>query len=247
VEKPNLALNEVHLAIAPGEKVAICGRTGSGKSSIIALILKLLDPTQDTSAYAFIDNIPLNRIDRQALRLRLIALPQDAVFLPDGSTVQENLDPFAVASSAECRAALETVGIWTLIEERGGLDGALNSDTLSQGQRQLFALAHAVLRRRIRARSNLGIDGGGSQGGILLLDEATSSVDQKTESIMQTIINLEFREYTIVAVSHRLQFVMDFDKVVIMDKGKVVEVGNPRKLASGADTRFGDLWRAGGK
>ena len=246
MEKLNLALNEVHLAIAPGEKVAICGRTGSGKSSIIALILKLLDPTQDTAAYASIDNIPLNRIDRQTLRLRLIALPQDAVFLPDGSTFQENLDPFAVANGAECRAALETVGLWTLIEERGGLDGTMNSDTLSQGQRQLFALAHAVLRRRIRARSDPGIDCGGSQGGILLLDEATSSVDQKTESIMQSIIDMEFREYTILAVSHRLQFVMDFDKVLIMDKGKVVEVGNPKKLVDG-NTRFGDLWRAGEK
>jgi ABC-type multidrug transport system fused ATPase/permease subunit len=205
----------------------------------------LLNPTQETSAYAFIDNVPLHRIDRQTLRLRLIALPQDAVFLPDGSTFQENLDPFAVANSAECRAALETVGLWTLIEERGGLDGAMKSDTLSHGQRQLFALAHAVLRRRIRSRS-LGNDSGGSQGGILLLDEATSSVDQETESIMQSIIKVEFRDYTILAVSHRLQFVMDFDKVIIMDKGKVVEVGNPRSLAEG-DTRFGDLWRAGGR
>ncbi|KAH6640025.1 P-loop containing nucleoside triphosphate hydrolase protein [Truncatella angustata] len=245
-EELNLALNEVHLSISPGEKVALCGRTGSGKSSIIALLLKLLNPTEDTRSHVYIDNAPLHRIDRQALRLRLIAIPQDAVFLPDGSTFQQNLDPLDVADATECRAALELVGLWVVVEERGGLDGAMKSDTLSQGQRQLFSVAHAVLRRRIRARS-LGITtGGGSNGGVLLLDEVTSSVDQETESIIQNIIKVEFQDYTILAVSHRLRFVMDFDRVVVMDRGKVVEVGNPKELAEG-DTRFGDLWRAGGR
>ncbi|KAI1148901.1 P-loop containing nucleoside triphosphate hydrolase protein [Nemania diffusa] len=238
-EELNLALNNIHLSIAPGEKVAICGRTGSGKSSMLALLLKLLDPTEATSASASIDDVPLHRIDRHSLRLRLIAMPQDAVFLPDGSTFQQNLDPFTVGDADECRAALETVGLWPVIEERGGLQGTMRSDTLSQGQRQLFSLAHVILRRRVRARGAQP----DAQRGILLLDEVTSSVDRETENAMQMIIRAEFRDYTILAVSHRLQFIMDFDRVVVMDKGKVVEVGNPRELAEG-QTRFGDLWRA---
>jgi len=204
---------------------------------MLALLLKLLDPTAETSANILIDNVPLRLVDRNTLRLRLIAMPQDAVFLPDGSTFQQNLDPFAVADAEECQAALQSVGLWPAIEERGGLVGSMKSDTLSQGQRQLFSLARVILRRRIRGRN------GGSEGGILLLDEVTSSVDQETEKTIQTIIGAEFRDYTILAVSHRLQFIMDYDRVVVMDKGKIVEVGNPRELAEG-ETRFGDLWRA---
>ncbi|KAI0391240.1 P-loop containing nucleoside triphosphate hydrolase protein [Xylariaceae sp. FL0594] len=237
-EQPTLVLDNVCLSIAAGEKIAICGRTGSGKSSMLALILKLLDPTSETSANLSIDDVPLCLVDRNTLRLRLIAMPQDAVFLPDGSTFQQNLDPLDVASTEECQAALHTVGLWPAIQERGGLPGSMKSDTLSQGQRQLFSLARVVLRRRIRARDNAGCD-----GGILLLDEVTSSVDRETERAIQTIIRDEFRGYTILAVSHRLQFIMDYDRVVVMDKGKVVEVGNPRVLAEG-ETRFGDLWRA---
>jgi ABC-type multidrug transport system fused ATPase/permease subunit len=236
-EESNLALDNVRLSIAPGEKIALCGRTGSGKSSMLALLLKLLDPTTETSANVSIDNVPLRLVDRNTLRLRLIAMPQDAVFLPDGSTFQQNLDPFAVGDQEECRAALLSVGLWPAIEERGGLVGSMKSDTLSQGQRQLFSLARVILRRRVRARN------GGSEGGILLLDEVTSSVDQETEKTIQRIIRDEFRDYTILAVSHRLQFIMDYDRVAVMDKGKMVEVGNPRELAEG-QTRFGDLWRA---
>ncbi|KAH8202021.1 hypothetical protein TruAng_003776 [Truncatella angustata] len=244
-EKPELALRDINLSISAGERVAICGRTGSGKSSLIALILKLLDPVAETASYIFIDSMALHKIDRSILRQRIIAVPQDAVFLPDGSTFRANLDPFDVANPADCRSVLEVVDLWTFIEERGGLEAGMSPGTFSQGQRQLFSLARAVLRRRIRAKS-LGIGGGGSEGGVLLLDEVSSSVDQETERTMQEIIRIEFKEYTVIAVSHRLEMVIDFDRVVVMDKGEIVEVGSPRVLSGDISTRFGELWRAGG-
>ncbi|KAL7621968.1 hypothetical protein AAE478_007469 [Parahypoxylon ruwenzoriense] len=246
-ETPKLALKSIGLRIHPGEKVAVCGRTGSGKSSLIALLLKLLDPVQDTPDGVFIDNMALRRVDRSTLRQRIISIPQDAVFLPDGSTFQENLDPFNVSSAADAQTVLEAVGLWAFVQERGGLEAGVAVGTLSQGQRQLFSLARAVLRRRIRARNVLWLGGSGAEGGILLLDEVSSSVDRETEKLMQEVIRAEFREYTVVAVSHRLDMVMDYDRVVVMDKGEIIEVGNPAQLVEKPGTRFGELWSLSGK
>ncbi|KAI8961197.1 putative ABC multidrug transporter [Daldinia sp. FL1419] len=245
-ELPDLALKNIQLEILPGEKVAVCGRTGSGKSSLIALLMKLLNPANDTYDRISIDNTSLHRVDRVTLRQRIIAIPQEAVFLPDGSTFQENLDPFGVSTAADAQAVLEVVDLWTLVHDRGGLDAGMTANTLSQGQQQLFSLARAILRKRIRARS-LGLGGGGTEGGILLLDEVSSSVDQETEKVMQAIISMEFKAYTVVAVSHRFDTVMDYDRAVVMDKGEIVEVGNPADLAIELGTRFGELWNIKGK
>ncbi|KAK8069803.1 hypothetical protein PG994_006419, partial [Apiospora phragmitis] len=219
-EEPDLALKNVNLTITSGEKVAICGRTGSGKSSLIAYLLKLLDPMPGKAALAHIDQTSLDSINRPTLRHRIIAIPQEAVFLPDGSTFRANLDPFGVATEADCRSVLETVDLWAFVEDRGGLEAGISAGTFSQGQRQIFSLARAVLRRRIRARGlgiGLGESGQGAtagEGGVLLLDEVSSSVDLETERLMQNIIHVEFQKYTMVAVSHRLDMIMDFDRVV---------------------------------
>lgn len=244
--KHNLALRDIHLKIGSGEKVAICGRTGSGKSSLIALLLKLLDPTPETEASLMIDSTPLRSVNRSALRERIIAVPQEAVFLPDGSTFQANLDPSEVSSAEDCEAVLAAVDLWEFVQDRGGLDAGMSAGSLSAGQRQLMSLGRALLRRRIRAK-NLGMGGSGSEGGVLLLDEVSSSVDHETERVMQEIIKKEFKEYTVIAVSHRLDMIMDFDRVVVMDTGEIVEVGNPQLLAGEAESRFGDLVRAGAK
>jgi ABC-type multidrug transport system fused ATPase/permease subunit len=242
----NLALRDIRLTISSGEKVAICGRTGSGKSSFIALLLKLLDPISSTAVNTTIDDVPLHRIDRQTLRQRIIAVPQEAVFLPDGSTVQNNLDPSDMSTPEECEAVLAAVGLWHFVLERGGLGTSMTAGTFSAGQRQLMSVGRALLRRRIRAR-NLQHMEGVSDGGILLLDEVSSSIDHETECVIQDIIRTEFKDYTVIAVSHRLDMIMDFDRVVVMDAGEIVEVGKPTVLAGEAGTRFGDLVRASGK
>lgn len=243
---PKLALRDVHLKINSGQKIAICGHTGSGKSSFILLLLKLLDPRSETAGNAFIDDTPLHRINRPALRQRIIAVPQEAVFLPDGSTFQTNLDPDDVSTPEECRIVLIAVGLWDFVQERGGLKAGMSAGTLSAGQRQLLSVGRALLRRRIRA-GKLELTHGTLDGGILLLDEVSSSVDHETERVIQDIIRDEFKDYTVIAVSHRLDMIMDFDKVVVMDKGEVVEVGKPAVLAGEAGTWFGDLVRAGAK
>lgn len=178
------------------------------------------------------------------LRQRIIAVPQEAVFLPDGSTVQNNLDVAEEATAEECKGVLESVGLWEFVEKRGGLEAAMNASSFSSGQRQLLSFGRAILRRSVRERK---FGAAGRLGGILLLDEVSSSVDQQTERIMQETIRTEFKNYTVIAVSHRLDMIMDFDRVVVMDTGEIVEVGIPAMLAQEAGTRFGDLVRAGNK
>ncbi|KAL4971316.1 P-loop containing nucleoside triphosphate hydrolase protein [Aspergillus desertorum] len=254
-----LALKKITLTIQPGEKIAICGRTGSGKSSLLALLLKLLDPLppsdNDQETPIVIDEIPLHRIHRATLRQRLIAVPQDPVFLPDGSSFRANLDPSSTATPEECQEVLEAVRLWTFVQERGGLNAALTAGTFSAGQRQLFSLGRAVLGAIVRRRlippqpegSSLpSASAGQVRGGILLLDEVSSSVDQETERIMQEIIREQFKRYTIIAVSHRLKMIMDFDRVVVMDRGAVVEVGSPVVLRDLDGSRFGELVAAAG-
>ncbi|ORY63208.1 uncharacterized protein BCR38DRAFT_524830 [Pseudomassariella vexata] len=138
--------------------------------------------------------------------------------------------PFGTASAEDCRDVLEIVNLWTIVMERGGLDAAMNSAARSQGPTSTILAAHAVLRQRIRGSSN----------GILLLDEVSSSVDKETERSMQSIIKAEFQRHTIVAVSHRLNMIVDFNTGVVMDKGEVAEVGNPQQLARTVDTKFRD-------
>lgn len=255
-----LALRNLNLTIQPGEKVAICGRSGSGKSSTILLLLRLLDPVAQSppgSSSIAIDSLPLDRVERSALRRRVIAVPQEAVFLPDGTSFRTNLDPYGAGAEADCRAVLEAVELWGFVEERGGLGAGMVGDSLSQGQKQLFSLARAMLRRRIRGgvlatgmgekeKGGEGRQEGGGGGGVLLLDEVSSSVDVDTDRAMQGIIKREFEGYTIVMVSHRLDMVMDFDRVLVMDAGSVVEEGRPRELVGTEGSRFRDLWLVGG-
>jgi ATP-binding cassette, subfamily C (CFTR/MRP), member 1 len=206
-----------------------------------------------------IDGLSLLKIDRSTLRRRLIAVPQDAVFLPDGTSFQINLDPYEAATAEDCRYVLEAVDLWAFVEDRGGLDAGMVPDTLSAGQKQLFSIARAILRRKLRAREILTTSSERNsenektatnesrEGGILLLDEVSSSVDHATERKMHDVIRREFEGYTIVMISHRLDVVMDFDRVIVMDSGSVVESGPPRELAQTEGGRFRDLWLVGGQ
>ncbi|KPM35071.1 ABC transporter C family member 3 [Neonectria ditissima] len=217
-------LEGITLDIKPGEKVGICGRTGSGKSSLLLALLRLLDPSAGAIT---VDGLPLNSLPRETIRTRFIAITQDQFVLP--GTVGQNIDPLHASSKAEMADALRLVGLWNTIEERGGLDAPFEEDMLSHGQRQLFFLARAVLRSTI--------------GRVVLLDEATSSVDSKTEEIVRRVIETQFKEHTVISVAHHLDTVADFDRIVVMESGRIVETGKPRNLLASA-SKFKALWDA---
>ncbi|KAJ4856963.1 ABC transporter domain-containing protein [Trichoderma breve] len=258
IDPADLVLKNINMSTTPGEKIAICGRSGSGKSSLFLLLLRLFDPLAGSADGITIDGIPLRRVKRSSLRERVIAVPQDSVFFPDGHSFKTNLDPSNLSTESDCKEVLGSVGLWQVVVDNGGLDSSLSTNMLSHGQRQLFGLARAILRRRIRssaARSqtldadeypNSLFEKGGDIGGLLLLDEVGSSVDKDTERTMQALIREEFAEYTTIMISHRLDAVMDFDRVLVMDRGQIVESGRPRELVQQESSMFKNLWAVSG-
>ncbi|KAH8682522.1 P-loop containing nucleoside triphosphate hydrolase protein [Xylariales sp. PMI_506] len=215
-------LDGVNLNIRAGEKVALCGRSGSGKSTLLALLLRMYEPAGGSIT---IDGVDITSINVGALRESLVALPQDPMLL--AGTVRYNLDPAARpgGGDAELLAALEKTGLRTVIAEKGGLDAELNRDWLSGGQKQLFCLARTLLRT----------------SKVLLLDEATSGLDHHTDEIIQALIRKEFADWTIVVVAHRLKTIADFDKVVVLQDGKIAECDKPSTLLERGGL-FKSLW-----
>ncbi|KAL3953056.1 hypothetical protein ACCO45_012999 [Purpureocillium lilacinum] len=206
--QPQSPIRNVDLDIQPGQKVAIIGRTGSGKSSLLLTLLHLLDME---AGRVTIDGIDLSRVPRQALRSAIVAIPQDAVELP--GSVRENLALDREGSERDdetMQQALRRVGLWDLVSERGGPGCDLDDIGLSAGQKQLFSLARALLTVQRRQAS----------GSIVLMDEPTSSVDEESDAKVHGIVAEVFAGYTI----HRLDAARDADVVVRMDGGGVVEM-----------------------
>lgn len=141
-------------------------------------------------------------------------------------SVRYNVDPLHVCSDETIEDALEKVELQHLLREEGGLDATLTAEMLSHGQRQLLCLARAMVRK----------------GCILVLDEATASVDVHTDALMQRLIRSEFGTHTIIAVAHRLDTIIDFDAVAVMDRGHIVECDAPSELLR-KNTTFKELYR----
>ncbi|KAF4624451.1 hypothetical protein G7Y89_g13720 [Cudoniella acicularis] len=217
------ALRDISFSIRHGEKIGICGRTGSGKSSLLSVLLRILDNSSGTIT---IDGLDLSTIPREIIRSRILAIPQEPFIL--SGTVRLNADPFKLVSDDLIIAALTKVGLWTILESRGGLDAEMTANPLSQGQQQIFCLARAMLRRGNR---------------ILVLDEATSNVDAETDGVMQRLIREEFKEWTIITVAHRLDTILDSDKILVLDKGVIVENDSPDELLA----RKGAFWELRGR
>lgn len=209
------AIRDVNLEVQPGQVVLITGRTGSGKSSLVLTLLRLLDLE---SGRITIDGMDLSRIPRPALRSRIVTIPQDPVELPGSVrynlTQVSSLEAILGDDEEAMKRTLERVGLWETVCKRGGLDDELTDVGLSGGQKQLFSLAQALLAVQNKRAG----------GGIVLLDEPTSSVDGGTEVDMQKIVREEFARHTIVLVSHRLDAARDADIVVLMESGRVAEV-----------------------
>ncbi|KAL4884486.1 putative ABC transporter [Aspergillus karnatakaensis] len=221
-------LNNITFTLRPGEKLAICGRTGCGKSSLISTLLRLLELRSGTIE---IDSVDISTLPRESVRSALNTLPQEPFFY--AGSIRQNLDLWSLAADGEILDTLGVLGLREIIAKRGGLDSDMDEGFLSQGQQQLFCLARAMIKGR-EGRSK-----------VLVLDEVTSCVDQETEALITKVIREHFRDQTVISIAHRLSTIMDFDRVLVLDKGYIVEQGNPEILAL-HDGVFASLLRSGG-
>ena len=189
----NPALRNISLSITSGQKVGICGPSGSGKSSFVALLFHMLEIKE---GLIMIDGVDISTIPRKILRERLTVIPQEPIFLK--GTIRQNLDPNGLCKNdSAAEFVLRKVGLWSITTNAGGLDVPMEAeDLLSHGQRQLFCLARAML----------------SSSKILIIDEATASVDLQTDNLMQQIVSEHFKDCTIIAVAHRLQTIRNFEQ-----------------------------------
>jgi ATP-binding cassette, subfamily C (CFTR/MRP), member 1 len=210
-----VGLKSASFHVTRGQKLGIAGRTGSGKSTLLSCLLRLIDPTRGS---IIIDERNIGDIPKNLVRERLICVPQDALLFV--GTFQFNLDPQGHVSDNEVVIdVLKLVGLWSLVESRGGLSGALQPDTLSHGEQQLLAVARAVLRKRA-ANGRC----------ILILDEATSNIDGATQAVVQKVIDTEFKENTVITVAHRLETIKDCDVVIVLENGEISKIGPPSEV-----------------
>ena len=181
----------------------------SGKSSLVLTIFRLLELT---SGVTLIDNIDIPKLPLNLIRSKIIAIPQESFILND--SVRYNIDPAGQISDEEMIKALETTDLWGYTSAHSGLNSTFETISLSHGQRQLFALARAILRNCK----------------IVVLDEAMSSVDHESGRLMQSIIDKEFQDCTVITITHRKDQISAFDKAVVMEQGCVKYYGSLDKL-----------------
>ncbi|KAH8041665.1 hypothetical protein HPB51_017467 [Rhipicephalus microplus] len=204
-------LRNVSVTFAPGEKVGICGRTGSGKSSLVMGLFKMVPVCEGK---IFVDDIDISLVPCDVLRSRLAIIPQEPILF--SGTIRQNLDPKRVHTDEELWNVLEKAHLKEIVALYGGLDGEVHEEgsNFSIGQKQLFCFARALLQ----------------PSKVLILDEATSSLDVKLDNLIQETVLNEWANSTVLAIAHRVTGLLNFDKIVVLEAGHIVESGSPAEL-----------------
>lgn len=209
-----LVLKDISFCAGAGQRIGVVGRTGAGKSSLTLALLRLIDPQ---SGSILIDGIDISTIRLQTLRSQIAFIPQDPVLF--SGTIRSNLDYFQQVPKDTLNDALRRVKL--LSEEGNKKTGLFTLDSpisagganMSQGQRQLLCLARILIR----------------DPKVIILDEATSAVDNETDLWIQDTIRNEFN-CTLIVVAHRLRTIASFDKVIVIDDGRIGEIGTSAEL-----------------
>eukprot|EP01135_Chromosphaera_perkinsii_P003203 Nk52_evm10s238 gene=Nk52_evmTU10s238 len=219
----------ISLKVGTTQKVGIVGRTGAGKSTITLCLFRFMEPRAGTIR---IDGIDIQSIGLYDLRSRITIIPQDPVLFT--GTIRSNLDPFNKATDLQLWQALERVYLSDFVKaQAAGLDFKVeeNGDNMSVGQRQLLCLARAIVKKTK----------------ILIMDEATANVDVETDDLIQKTIMSEFADCTVLTIAHRLKTIIDYDRVLVLDKGYVAEYDTPRNLLNMPDGIFKSMCENSGQ
>ncbi|XP_049547987.1 ATP-binding cassette sub-family C member 4-like [Anopheles darlingi] len=216
-------LKQLSFEIKPKERVGIVGRTGAGKSSIIQALFRLTPPS---GGIIEIDGINIGSVPLYRCRSRISIIPQDPVIFT--GSLRSNLDPYGRLSDERLWQALDQVELKATVSAMAaGLNSKMaeGGTNFSAGQRQLLCLARAILQ----------------DSNILILDEATASVDQRTDELIQRTIRTQFTNCTVLTIAHRIHTIMDSDRVLVMDAGRMVEFDHPQRLLQRPDGYFRKL------
>ncbi|NWX50785.1 MRP3 protein, partial [Steatornis caripensis] len=208
----DLVLKGLNLQVHGGEKIGIVGRTGAGKSSMTLCLFRILEAVKGEIK---IDGVKISEIGLHDLRSRLTIIPQDPVLF--SGTLRMNLDPFNKYSDEEIWKALELSHLKRFVSSQPSMldyECSEGGENLSVGQRQLVCLARALLRKTR----------------ILILDEATAAIDLETDDLIQMTIRTQFEDCTVLTIAHRLNTIMDYTRVLVLDNGTVAEFDTPASL-----------------
>ncbi|KAF9984046.1 Multidrug resistance-associated protein 1 [Mortierella antarctica] len=267
----DLVISNISLEILPAQKIGIVGRTGAGKSSLTLALFRMIeaanshwarasdntrkvqsdstaalkiDSTSESPAQVSemeededggsieIDGVDISTVGLEDLRQHLTIIPQDPTLF--AGTVRDNLDPFQQLEDADLWEALDRSHLKEYIRSLpGGLtfEVAQNGENFSVGQRSLICLARALLRNTK----------------VLVMDEATAAVDVETDELIQKTIKMAFKERTVLTIAHRIKTVMDSDKILVLERGRVVEFDAPGKLLKDENSLFYKLAEQAGE
>lgn len=220
-------LRGLTLRIAGGERIGVCGRTGAGKSSVMMALFRVVELS---AGHIYLDGRDIAQVPLTQLRSSLAIIPQDPVLLT--GTLRFQLDPFLQYSDAEVWQVLQQVNLLSMVESLPmGLEEPIaeGGENLSQGQRQLLCIARALLRC----------------AKCLIVDEGTSAVDPHTDALIQTVLReqVRLRGTTVLAIAHRLQTIVDFDKIVVLGQGRLLEYDTPQALLQNPQSVFASMLR----
>ncbi|KAI0789892.1 P-loop containing nucleoside triphosphate hydrolase protein [Abortiporus biennis] len=225
-------LHSISFTVNPSEKIGVVGRTGSGKSTLALSLLRIVEAS---GGRIVIDGIDIATIGLDDLRTRITIISQDVSLFT--GTIRSNLDPFGEHTDQECWDVLERCHLTSVLNSAAAkskgaqlsLDLPISqTGSLSAGERQLVALARAVLRK-----SN-----------IIILDEATSQIDAALDDQIQRTIREEFRGSIVITIAHRLKTVLDYDRILVLGEGKILEFDTPRALVGKPGGFFSEMCKA---
>ncbi|KAF9083706.1 hypothetical protein BGX23_011210 [Mortierella sp. AD031] len=224
--RPNLppVLRNISFSIQAGHKIGIVGRTGAGKSSLIQALFLFSD--LDAGSQILLDGVDTQSIGTADLRSQIAIIPQDPVLFQ--GSFRYNLDPLERHTEQELWQVLETSDLKSYVQaQEGGLDAVVlaRGENLSVGQRQLVCLSRALLAKRK----------------IVVLDEATASVDMATDALIQKAIRTDFGDSTVVTIAHRVNTIIDYDRILVMQDGQVAEYDTPQALLQNSNSILSSL------
>jgi ABC-type multidrug transport system fused ATPase/permease subunit len=219
-----IVLKNISFVIQGNEKVGIVGRTGSGKSTITLCLFRILEATEGR---IMIDDVDISSIGLDKLRKSLTIIPQDPALI-EGS-LRYNIDPLDKYSDSDIMQVMEKIGFDYIVKRSNeGLyqEIAEGGSNLSVGEKQLICITRAILRK----------------SKIIIMDEATASIDYKTEEMIQKAITELLNDSTFITIAHRIKTIINYDRIITLDNGQIVDFDSPKNLLNKKDSLFYELY-----